>query len=344
MPLACWVSYRVKISRFDHHARIFIGADGGGSTTRVLIATDDGSIWGYGCAHGCNPHEIGIAGAISMLQAAVTDAWMDAGINPQPCSGAFFGIAGASTLSPEQRAALTSWLARLPGAQVEVDHDIRIALAGGLSGRPGIAVIAGTGSAGYGRAGDGRTARAGGWGALLDDAGGGYWLGLRALSSVVRAHDGRANATLLTTGILQKLKIADEATILEWLRRPNIGRPEIAALSPVVFEAASLGDSIAQSIIAEGVGELVSIAKAIAERLFPQQPAEVVFTGGLSQVDQYAAAFSATLRASSHLHCVGARYFPLVGALSLAATGAKIIPLPEWLNAAEQKIRDAAPV
>jgi len=38
-----------------------------------------------------------------------------------------------------------------PPERIGVDHDIRIALAGGLAGQPGIALIVGTGSSCYGR-------------------------------------------------------------------------------------------------------------------------------------------------------------------------------------------------
>jgi N-acetylglucosamine kinase-like BadF-type ATPase len=50
------------------------------------------------------------------------------------------------------------------GDAIHVDHDIRIALAGGLSGRPGIALIAGTGSSCFGMnaAGDAGSPAAGG--------------------------------------------------------------------------------------------------------------------------------------------------------------------------------------
>ena len=46
----------------------------------------------------------------------------------------------------------------------------------------------------------GRTelARVDGWGYLLGDAGSGYWLGRAALDAVMRAHDGRGDATALS--------------------------------------------------------------------------------------------------------------------------------------------------
>ena len=43
--------------------------------------------------------------------------------------------------------------------------------------KPGVVIIAGTGSIAYGRDADGHAARAGGWGHVLGDEGSGYWIG-----------------------------------------------------------------------------------------------------------------------------------------------------------------------
>ena len=50
-------------------------------------------------------------------------------------------------------------------------------------------VIAGTGSIAYGRDPNGRTARAGGWGFAVGDEGSAHWIGLQAVSAVLKASD-----------------------------------------------------------------------------------------------------------------------------------------------------------
>lgn len=55
--------------------------------------------------------------------------------------------------------------------------DQQTALYGALGGPGGIVLIAGTGSICYGQSTDGREARSGGWGSLMDDEGGGFALG-----------------------------------------------------------------------------------------------------------------------------------------------------------------------
>mgnify|MGYP000917694289 CR=1 FL=1 len=112
-------------------------------------------------------------------------------------------------------------------------------------------MIAGTGSAGYGRAADGRTAKAGGWGALIDDAGGGYWLARRALSIVARASDGRCPPTKLTDAALTFFGIQKTTEILGKLYPTPPPRDQLARLAPRVFAAAKAGDELAQQLVNE---------------------------------------------------------------------------------------------
>jgi N-acetylglucosamine kinase-like BadF-type ATPase len=111
-----------------------------------------------------------------------------------PCDGVFFGMAGVVSTADQ---AIVHDIARSLGlgGAVQVDHDIRIALAGGLSGRPGIALIAGTGSSCFGINAAGERWQAGGWGHLISDEGSSYWFGWNAIRLAAGACDGRWETT-----------------------------------------------------------------------------------------------------------------------------------------------------
>ena len=74
-------------------------------------------------------------------------------------------------------------------ARVLVVNDALVALEAGAPGRPGVVLIAGTGSIAYGRNAQNQSARAGGWGYMLGDEGSGYWIGRAALRAVLREAD-----------------------------------------------------------------------------------------------------------------------------------------------------------
>ncbi len=85
-------------------------------------------------------------------------------------------VAARGVWTARERAALRRRLRAL-APRVDVLSDAEAAWLGALDGRPGIVVLAGTGSIIVGRDARGRWARAGGLGPLLGDEGSAFWLG-----------------------------------------------------------------------------------------------------------------------------------------------------------------------
>ena len=119
-----------------------------------------------------------------------------------------------------------------------VEPDYAVALAGATDGGPGIVVIAGTGSVAYGENGAGEAHRAGAYGYLIDDAGSGYGVGRAALAAVLRAADGTGEDTSLTGRLLALLGFASVGDIIPAVYGGSLDRLAIAALAPVVADAA----------------------------------------------------------------------------------------------------------
>lgn len=263
--------------------RIVLGLDGGGTSTRAVLATALGDILGSGRAGPSNYDDVGIAKAGENIGLAVKQAWTQAGIAPRPAAAVFLGMAGV--VSASDRSVIHEIAAGLHLADsVEVDHDLRIAWAGGLALNPGIALIAGTGSSCYGRTADGSSCRVGGWGHLLDDGGSSYFLGLEAIRAVVRSVDGRLGSTALLEPILTTLEVQDAQEIMGRIYHPPMSRAEIAGLAPLVLKVAQKGDEIAQGIVREGQKELAQLVSGVAQQLnFPAGTAQLTVTGGLAQ-------------------------------------------------------------
>ena len=149
---------------------LVIGVDGGGTRTRLVVAAADGRILGLGEAGCGNPSAGGEAEVRGSLAAARTRAFVQAGLEPRAAAAAFLGLAGVA--GEEERRAVERLAVELelaPGDRTAVDHDLRVAQAGAFAGGPGLVLVAGTGSACYGRAADGRSWRAGGGGSFADD-------------------------------------------------------------------------------------------------------------------------------------------------------------------------------
>ncbi|MBO0696008.1 MAG: hypothetical protein J2P56_07895, partial [Verrucomicrobia bacterium] len=75
-----------------------------------------------------------------------------------------------------------------PNAKIVMGSDRHSGLAAALDHGDGIVVNAGSGSSVTGRRGD-RIEKAGGWGHILGDTGGGYFLSIEALRLILREYD-----------------------------------------------------------------------------------------------------------------------------------------------------------
>jgi N-acetylmuramic acid 6-phosphate etherase len=261
---------------------LVLGIDGGGSHTVALLAPGSGdSILGRGEAGPSNLHSVGPERALRALDEAVTAAFAAAGIPRATVAAACIGLAGAGR--EEDRRIIRDWAERANLARrVEVTTDVALLVAAGTPAGWGLAVVAGTGSIAYGRTADGRTARAGGWGYLLGDEGSGYRLVMSALGAVARAADGRGPATLLRDRILGRLGLKEPSELIAPLHRGAWERADLAALAPVVLDAAAAGDAVAAEMVQEGARELALAVAAVARQLdFGPAPVPFALAGGL---------------------------------------------------------------
>jgi N-acetylglucosamine kinase-like BadF-type ATPase len=155
--------------------------------------------------------------------------------------------------------------------------DMTIALHAALGTAAGMIVESGTGSFAYARDHQGQTLRAGGWGAMFDDPGSGYDLGRKAIMAALRDFDGRGERTLLTQRICRALKLSDITQIV----LKNLDPQQVAALFPLVLEAARQDDRVARRLLAEAACDLAQMALALAPRLGRRRMVPVVCAGGV---------------------------------------------------------------
>jgi N-acetylmuramic acid 6-phosphate etherase len=194
------------------------------------------------------------------------------------------GVFLAGCVTEEDRAVLLK-LARAvwPRAKIVAGSDRDSGMAACLRDRDGIAVNAGTGSSVTGRSGW-QIEKAGGWGHILGDAGGAYFVSIRALRSVLREYDLRRGEREFAANILRALGLNNFDELVRWAQTAD--KMEIASLAPVVFEAARKSDEAARQIIAAGVSALVDFTTAVSMRLQLETP-EVRLMGGLFENQKF---------------------------------------------------------
>lgn len=255
--------------------RFAAGVDGGGTRTTVECRTMEGAVL---CRREFGPFNLNSVGEarFTALLEEIASFLREEGTCEALCIGAA-GVSNARVraLTAQVMDGLCPW--RLVG-----DHEI--ALHGALSGRPGIALIAGTGSICCGKNDRGEFVRTGGWGHLIDDGGSGYALGRDVLSSVVRQWDGRGEETVLTRLVLEYLKADTAQELIAYVYGGDKSR--VAALAPLAGRAAEGGDRTALSIYEKNGAELGELVLATARRLH-METGEVALLGGLLTGDRY---------------------------------------------------------
>jgi N-acetylmuramic acid 6-phosphate etherase len=180
-----------------------------------------------------------------------------------------------------------------PNAKIVTGSDRDSGLAAALDHGDGIVVNAGSGSSVTGRRGD-RIERAGGWGHILGDTGGGYFLSIEALRLILREYDLHRGEMQFTAKILHALSLNNLDELVRWAQTAD--KMEIAMLAPVVFEAAAGGDARVNEIVEEGARVLCEYTEAVASRLHLLAP-KVVLMGGLFHRDSiYTHAFRRRLK------------------------------------------------
>ncbi|MDZ4770917.1 MAG: BadF/BadG/BcrA/BcrD ATPase family protein [Chloroflexota bacterium] len=264
---------------------IILGIDGGGSNLRVA-AVEMGDptrpfIVAQATRGAANPGAIGREAAAALIHDAIGE--LRASVK-QPIAAVGIGVAGANPLYADDwlRATIASALP-VPAATAT---DIEIALVGAHGMRRGAIVVAGTGSVALAIADDGRSAQVGGWGYLLGDEGGGYWIGLEALRLVTRWADApTAEHQFMAQAIVKQIGVTRPHELIAWTYRG--GAPDvraIAALASGVIDLANAGVPLARSIIQRAADHLTRLVRQAKARI-DVAALPIAFGGGLLMSD-----------------------------------------------------------
>lgn len=322
----------------------FLGVDGGGSMTRLLLIDADGRELAHAETGTIDHGQIGIDSAAGRLAEGLEALFSAAGVPREDLAFAYFGLPayGEDARAAERLAELPAGL--LGHRRYECGNDMVCGWAGSLAGADGVNVVAGTGSIGYGER-KGISARAGGWGNAIGDEGSGYWIASRALSLFSRMSDGRAPKGPLHALLKAELGLERDLDLCSLVGAGGLltTRNRVAALCPLVARAAAQGDAAAQAIFIDAASELAAIVEAvrIAVGYADEEVAPVSYSGGaFAAGDFLKSAFAAAVSERSGTYRLTAPILsPLAGAALLAARLAGT-PLT---SAAISRLQSAAP-
>jgi N-acetylglucosamine kinase-like BadF-type ATPase len=258
--------------------RFYIGMDGGASRARAILLDDHDTIVAQSQIEGgLNPLAVGWESFRRNLQKL-----LDPLLAESPPAAELYlcaGIAGVgneemrSRAEEEIGAAYTFQLTR-------VITDAQAALWGAFRGGPGLLLIAGTGSICLGKNPQGQTARCGGFGRLLGDEGGGYWMAIQAIRRALHQFDRGADAPLADP-ILREFRLSRLTELPALVHSGELSPDRIARFAETILTESATNPE-AEAIVRAAAGHLAQLAINTAEKLKMAQPALALW-GGLWQ-------------------------------------------------------------
>jgi len=248
-----------------------LGIDSGGTTRRARLWAGD-QIAAESVAASASVPAAGPASAKAALAELLAGLHLDqAAPLDAICAGsAGLSVPGAERFLREQLTPLTR-----SGAVVIVSDAMLVLPAAGLAA--GVAVICGTGSVAVGTYRD-RAAQVGGWGYLLGDEGGGYWIVREAVRVLLGLRDHGCPPGELGNELMSSTG-ADDLAMLQRLYydQPHLPR-HWARHARLVLDSA---DPAAAEIAAHAAEAVAALAAAATQELNPPALLPVVLAGGL---------------------------------------------------------------
>lgn len=265
---------------------IAVGVDLGGTWLRALAVSLDGTrLRSFR----------GPAPDLERLPDFLRTLWQRWRITPAEVAGLGVATRGVWTFSERRR---QGGRLRRVARKVGVISDAQAAYLGALGAKPGLLILAGTGSIVLGRDSRGRWVRRGGLGPLLGDEGSAFWIGREWLRATTRGEDFEP---------IRRIVRSPDAPAL------------IAGLAVRVLRLATTGNRIARRIAAEAQQHLAiqAIEAARALRLTP--PIALSWAGQLLEDHTFRAGLWRTLRRSGLIvRPVPPREAPVLAAARLA--------------------------
>lgn len=263
--------------------KVLLAIDGGNSKTDLVYVSAVGELLGHARGPQSSPHHLGLDGALAVLDRLRGQAARAAGLDVPPVAEAAAMCMAGVDFPSEEQALREAVEARGWAKRVSIANDTFAVLRAGTERGWGVAVVCGAGINCVGVSQDGRHARFLSLGAITGDWGGGYDVGLAAVSAAARSEDGRGPTTTLERVVPAYFGVSTPSGLAEAIHMGQISQRRLVELAPLVFAEAG-HDAVAAGIVDRLADEVVALARAALTRLeLTNGSAEVLLGGGLLQ-------------------------------------------------------------
>jgi len=270
--------------------KYIVAVDGGGTKTAICLMnteTKEKKEYEFGSS---NYRVVGLEETRTNLIEGYKHAINSSGIEIESIAGTVFGLSGLDT---EEDFEIYSNLIdelKISEEKYYICNDAEAAFysKGEL---PGLVIIGGTGSIGYGVSQNNKHMRCGGYGSPISDLGSGYWIGIEVLKDLLRYCDGYCDYQLVFDDIRRHCTVEDFKQLPHLV--VNYKGNEISALARLVCDSALKNDTYCRGIVDRAASHTADIAKAIYKELKfkNMEKVDVVLAGSLFKNQYYQTQF-----------------------------------------------------
>lgn len=265
----------------------YLGIDGGGTKTAFEIIDEKGNILSTLTTPTCNYIQIGKENFGKVISDGSAAVCAKANIGLEDIDYTCIGIPSFGEIESDTQKLIEITQNALKSKNVKCVNDVVIAWAGSLGCEPGINLLAGTGSMGYGVDQKNNAMRTGGWGYFCGDEGSAYWLGKKLIELFTKQADGRMEKSRTYDIVCKEFGLTSDFSFIDVVYyKLKFKRDEIARLQLLLNKAADEGDRYAVECYKQAAYELSQIVSAIIKHLDfdKDKNIPVSYSGGVFKV------------------------------------------------------------
>lgn len=278
----------------------YLGVDAGGTKTLAVVVDREGKVRGVGMGGPGNFQGPGVEKARQAVKESIDMALKQAGLQASSITSSYFGMAGADR--PQDFEIVRNLLLPVvPSARWSFENDAVIGLFAGESKGVGVGVVCGTGTNVVAVNREGKRTQVGGMGTLFGDRAGGSYIAVQAIARAMRGHEGRGEPTRLYDELCKLYGLDSLIDLVDYQYAKR--SMKLGTVTPLVFQLAAQGDTVARQILIDVGEELGIAANAAIDQLFsPLETVSVVGIGSVFQKGDYPLMFDTFVQTMKEKH------------------------------------------
>lgn len=268
----------------------FLGVDGGGTKTEFIIINEIGKVLGHAVKPTCHYKQTSLDNFEQVISEGVEEVCRQSRISISEIDFSVIGVPGYGEIEKDIHI-IDEMVKRVLGKDsFKCVNDAVVAWAGSLGCEPGINIVAGTGTIGYGIDPKGNMARASGWGPFCGDEGSAYWLGKKVIEIFSKQSDGRLKKTPLYDIVSSEFNLKHEFDLLDIVvNKMEMKRDKVAQLAKLLYKAAEVNDVFAIEAYSHAAYEHYLTIHSIVGKLDFETEEKILvsYSGGIFNAGEY---------------------------------------------------------